>query len=334
MTIAQEPSVETALVDVTSQIENPPCRILFKNEYEQPSGSFKLRGMSYLLAKSVEEARKQNRKGIHAFSSSGGNAGLAVAYASRHMGIPCTVVLPEISKPVIIEKLKTFGAEVVVHGKHWGEADEYLRTDLIKSLDDRIYPVYCHPFDNPLVWEGHGQMIDEIVDQLLPEELKRVKGVAVSAGGGGLYNGVVYGLEKHGLDAPVLVLETDTTPSFQKAVEAGKLVKLDKIVTLATSLGAPLISQKSLDNYHSHKTFVEVLSDLDAAKGTIDFHDKFGHTVEPACGVTLSAVFDHSELLQKFAPLEPEDIVILIVCGGWGVSPATLEEYRELVAKA
>lgn len=328
MTVA--PSIKTTLVEVTSQLNSPPCRIFLKNENEQPSGSFKLRGMSRMLADSVEEARKQNRNGIHAYSSSGGNAGLAVAYASRHMGIPCTVVLPEISKPIFIELLNSFGAEVIVHGKHWGEADEYLREVLIKSLDPSIYPVYCHPFDHPSVWEGHGTMIDEIVEQLLPQDLEKVKGVVVSAGGGGLYNGVINGLKKNELSIPVLVLETDTTSSFNKAVEAGKLVTLDKIVTLAPTLGAPRVSQKAFDNYYAHKTFVDVLGDIDAIKGTVQFYDKFGTSVEPACGVTVSLAFDHQELLQKFTPL-PEDIVILVVCGGLGVSPATLEEYRTLI---
>ncbi|KAK6459652.1 tryptophan synthase beta subunit-like PLP-dependent enzyme [Scheffersomyces xylosifermentans] len=330
-----QPSVKTSLIEITKKLaKEPPCRIFLKCEYEQPSGSFKLRGMGHLIGTSLEEASKSGKK-IEVFSSSGGNAGLAAAYASKHYGFPCTVVLPVSSKPVVIEKLEGLGAKVVVHGKHWGEADGYLRDDVIKHLDDSIYPVYCHPFEHPLLWDGHGKFIDEIVEekQLTPEELSKVKGVVCSVGGGGLYNGVVNGLERNEelKDVPVLAIETHQTPTFKVAVEAGKVVHLNEINTLSTSLGSPYVSEKSLSNYKSHKTSLEVIDDLDAVKGMIDFYDLTGNLTEPACGASLSVAFDKIQLLKDFGELEKDDIVIIVACGGSGVSASTLEDYRKLV---
>ena len=86
-----EPSIDTSLIEVTDKLPNkPPCRIFIKNQYEQPSGSFKLRGMGHLVAKSIERAHELKKENVETFASSGGNAGLAAAYTSRHYNSSCS----------------------------------------------------------------------------------------------------------------------------------------------------------------------------------------------------------------------------------------------------
>lgn len=326
------PAVATTLVEVTEKLPiQPPARIFFKNEYQQPSGSFKLRGIGNLVGHSITEARELGKMEVEVFSSSGGNAGLAAAYASRHYGVPCTVVLPTTSKPEVIEKLKELGARVEVHGAHWGEADSYLKNHLIKATPSSTYPVYCHPFDDPIVWQGHATMIDEIVEQL-DQDKSRIKGVVCSVGGGGLYNGIVEGLKRHDLHFPVLALETKQAPTFHKSVEADKIVHLDNITTLATSLASPYLSEKSLQNFKTHPTSLLLLDDKDALQGTLDLYDNFGILVEPACGLTASLAFScQDQLTNQFGDLSRDQIIVFIICGGSATNLDTLEEYRRLV---
>lgn len=322
------PFIHTSLVEVTDKLSDPPARIFFKNEYLQPSGSFKLRGLGNLVGHSITEATKLGKTGVEVFSSSGGNAGLAAAYASKHYGVPCTVVLPTISKPVVVDMLKELGAEVVVHGAHWGEADSFLRDVVIKSVPSSTYPVYCHPFDDPIVWQGHSTMIDEIVQEL---DTSKIKGIVCSVGGGGLYNGIIEGLQRHGLEIPVVAIETSQAPTFHESHKAGKIVHLESVSTLASSLGSPYLSQKSLQNSQEHPTSLLLLDDKDALQGTIDLYDNFGILVEPACGVTVSLGFRYqNELTNHLGPLSSDDIVVLIVCGGLATDLDALEQYRTL----
>ena len=326
------PSIKTSFVEVTNQLDNPPCRIFFKNELEQPSGSFKLRGIGYLVAKRIQEAKALGKKKIIVFSSSGGNAGLAAAYAARYYDVECTVVLPEATKPEVVEKLHGLGANTLLHGAHWGEADAYLRDVVIKSVKDDEYPVYCHPFDDPVVWEGHSEIINEILKEQQLPSFDKVRGVVCSVGGGGLYNGIVEGVRPYGI--PVLAMETAQAPTFNETVKADKLIHLETVKTIASSLGSPYLSSKSFENYKLHATHLGLIDDLDAVQGSIDLYDKFNYLVEPACGASVATVFRKQDLLKNFGELKPDDIVIIIVCGGAGINEDLIEQYRTLTTRS
>lgn len=307
--------VRTKLEEVTDFLDNIPCRVFFKNELDQPSGSFKLRGIGHLILQKLQD-KDDNRK-IQVFSSSGGNAGLAAAYASRAYNVPCQVVLPKISKPDVVGKLEKLGATVKIHGDHFGLADKHLREDIIANTADDVQAVYVHPFDDPIIWDGHSTMIDEIAQQMLPEDLKKVRAVVCSVGGGGLYNGVVQGLNRNGLDnVSVLAIETHQTPTFSSAVEAGEVVHLPTVKTTTISLGSPYLAQKSFDNYKDGRTKVFMVDDKEADQAAEKYHQKFGRQVEASCGAALASVLDRNDLLQDLEDLQEDDIVIVVVCGG------------------
>lgn len=129
----------------------------------------------------------------------------------------------------------------------------------------------------------------------------------------------------------VVAVETAQAPTFSEAIKAGRLVKLDKVSTVANSLASPYISEQSLVNYKNYKTNLELIDDLDALKGTLEYYDNFnGGTVEPACGAAISTVTNRKDLLDKL-DLQKDDIVVVIVCGGLGISEEIIEEYREKV---
>lgn len=308
-------SVTTPLVEVTDQLGDVPCRVFFKNELEQPSGSFKLRGIGYLISRQLAEKEPGKTK-VHVYSSSGGNAGLAAAYASRELGVPCTVVLPKTSLAVV-GNLEKLGATVIMFGEHWGIADDHLRNTIMKSAPSDVQTVYVHPFDNPVIWDGHATMVDEIKKQLSPPDVKAIKGVVCSVGGGGLYNGVIEGLKRNEMgETSVLAIETLQTPTFSRAVENGKVVTLSTIKTTTTSLASPYLSQQALENYREGKTVVKMVDDLEAKSAAEKYHEMFGKKVEASCGAALAAVFDHKDFLKNLGRLTKDDIVVVVVCGG------------------
>lgn len=152
-------------------------------------------------------------KGIraHLVSSSGGNAGLAATHAARALGLDCTIFVPVTAKAHVLEKLRADGGEVVVGGRHWAEADAAAREFVEKKegacvllplaltrqsfADSLTHSIYIHPFDHPLVFEGHSRMMNEVIEQM--DELQAGKPAAVvcSVGGGGLISGVFTGLK-------------------------------------------------------------------------------------------------------------------------------------------
>ena len=131
-------------------------RVWLKMDALQPSGSFKLRGMSLACARAKARGAKL------LVSSSGGNAGLAVAYAGRQMGMPVTVCVPETTPEFIRDRLATFGATVEVHGSMWAQAHERAL-----QLADELQGALMHPFDMPDLWEGHGTLVHELQEELV-----------------------------------------------------------------------------------------------------------------------------------------------------------------------
>lgn len=276
--------------------------VWLKLEALQPCGSFKLRGVGH--ACEIHQARGAQ----HFVSSSGGNAGLAVAYAGRKLGVPVTVVVPETTTERAKELLLLEDAKVVVHGSSWQEANAHAQTLL--GPDD----AFIHPFDDPLLWAGHASMIDEVAATGFKPDA-----VVLSVGGGGLLSGVVEGLQRNGWhDVPVLAVETDGAASLHAAMAAGHTVELSGIQSVATSLGAKRVAEQALACSRTHTVHSHLVSDREALQACERLLRDHRVLVEPACGAAL-ALLQRPEVLQAYGN------VLVIVCGG---ATATLEQIR------
>ncbi|XP_012519015.1 PREDICTED: serine dehydratase-like isoform X2 [Propithecus coquereli] len=193
--------------------------VFLKCENMQPTGSFKIRGIGHFCQ---EMAKKGCR---HFVCPSGGNAGIAAAYAARKLGIPATIVLPESTALRVVRRLQGEQAEVQLFGKVWDKAN--LKA---QELAQRDGWVNVSPFDHPLIWEGNASLV---------QELKAALGtppgaVVLAVGGGGLLAGVVAGLVEVGWQhVPIIAMETRGAHSFNAAVKAGRLVTLPDITRWA-----------------------------------------------------------------------------------------------------
>jgi len=272
----------------------------------QPTASFKIRGIGHACQHYYSEGAKRF------ISSSGGNAGIAVAYSGRKLGLPVTVVVPETTTKRAIEAIEQEGAEVIIKGSIWQEAHHY-SLDLTDSDS-----VHIHPFDNPLLWTGHATIVDEVRKANLHPDA-----VVLSVGGGGLLCGVVEGLHRNNMpDVPVLAVETEGADSLSASLKAGRHVELDEIKSIATSLAAKKVAKAAYDWCHKHKVISHVVSDVEAVDACLTFSDDHRLLVEPACGAALAALYNPADFLKD------KDCILIIVCGGAGVTISQLEALK------
>mmetsp|Transcript_44881 Transcript_44881/g.116219 ORF Transcript_44881/g.116219 Transcript_44881/m.116219 type:complete len:315 (-) Transcript_44881:110-1054(-) len=248
----------------------------------QPSGSFKLRGVGYACQRALEGGASQ------LVSSSGGNAGLAAAYAGEQVGLPVTVVLPESTPAFIHARLRGYGADVKVAGSQWSEAN--VEAERIAASSGGML---IHPFDQPDLWAGHASVVHEIHEALGG----RAPGAVVaSVGGGGLLLGILQGLAEVGWAEEVLSVacETEGANALALSIAAGKQVHLESITSLAKSLGSPYPIQQLLDHCLEHPSRVApwVCSDAQAVAACLAFAEHHRVLVEPACGAALAAVYN------------------------------------------
>lgn len=205
--------IETPLLNSRALSLHSERAIWLKLEALQPPGSFKIRGIGLACE---EYARRGASRFI---SSSGGNAGIAVAYAGRQLGIPVIVVVPETTSERAKALIAQEGAEVIVHGAAWQEANA-LAQSMLTPQD-----AFLHPFDDPLLWQGHAGMIDEVASAGLKPDA-----VVLSVGGGGLLAGVAEGLQRNGWDdVAIVAVETQGAASLAAAVAAREHVALSLI---------------------------------------------------------------------------------------------------------
>jgi L-serine/L-threonine ammonia-lyase len=295
--------IETPLVESRplSLVSGRP--IWLKLEALQPSGSFKLRGIG--LACETYHARGAKRF----VCSSSGNAGLAVARAGRMLSVPVTVFVPETATERAKELLTQEGAEVIVHGASWQEANE-LAISQIGASD-----AFLHPFDDPLVWEGHATLVDEVARTGLKPDA-----ILLSVGGGGLLCGVAEGLHRNGWShVPILAVETEGAASFHQATKAGHPVELESITSIAGSLGARRVCERAVQWFQERPIQSLLVSDRSALSACERFLADQRILVEPSCGASLAPVY------EKAPNLEPFGTVLVIVCGG---ATSTIDQIR------
>jgi L-serine/L-threonine ammonia-lyase len=294
---------ETPLIESRPLSLSSGRSIWLKLDALQAPGSFKIRGIG--LACETYLSRGARRF----VSSSGGNAGLAVAYAGRMLTVPVTVVVPETTPERAKELLRLENAEVIVCGASWQEANEFALS-LVGASD-----AFVHPFDDPLLWQGHATIVDEVFRCGLKPDA-----VVLSVGGGGLLSGVAEGLRRNGWShIPILAVETEGAASFHEATKAGHPVQLEQITSIAISLGAKRVCEQAMQWWKERPIRSILVSDLSAVSACERFLADHRVLVEPACGASLALAYEGASALEEF------NTVLVIVCGG---ATATIDQIR------
>lgn len=226
--------IEAAAVRIASHVRKTPlmeaaalakpptdAKLWLKLECLQVTGSFKARGATNKLLTTPREALAGG-----VVTASGGNHGLATAYAARLAGVAATVFVPTNVAPVKVEKLKRFGATVNVIGSVWNETNEYAIA-FAKSTN----AVYFHPFADPAVLAGQGTLALELL-----AENPDLDAVLIAIGGGGLISGMSVALKALKPSIRIIGIEPVGCPTFHASIAAGKVVRLPQVTTRVATM--------------------------------------------------------------------------------------------------
>ena len=265
-----------------------------KLEHLQVGGSFKARGaFNRLLCAAPDELRA----GV--VTASGGNHGLGVATAASRCGAASTVFLPT-NAPVSTERrLARLGTTVVRGGAAWDDAwraaEEHAR---------RTGALLVHPFEDPAVIAGQGTIALELLEQVAEPDL-----VLVAIGGGGLISGLGVALEARSPRTRLVGVEPTGAPSMLRSREAGRVVTLDEVKTVAGTLAPRAVGPRTLAL--SSRTVAEIVlvEDREMLDAVDLLWDELRVLVEPAGAAALAAL-----VTGRVDPRGARSIVVL-VCG-------------------
>ncbi|MBP3457609.1 MAG: threonine ammonia-lyase [Lachnospiraceae bacterium] len=193
-------------------------KVYLKPENMQFTGAYKVRGAYYKMSTLSEEERK---KGI--ITASAGNHAQGVAYAAKCYGAKAVIVMPTTTPLIKVNRTKSYGAEVVLHGNVYDEACE----KALELAKEHGY-TFIHPFDDPAVATGQGSIAMEIV-----KELPLVDYILVPIGGGGLATGVSTLAKLLNPKIKVIGVEPAGANCLQESLKAGKVVTLPSVNTIA-----------------------------------------------------------------------------------------------------
>lgn len=276
--------------------------VWLKMECYQPTGAFKIRGLGRLC-------NYYHQTGTNHFvSSSGGNAGLAVAFAGRELKSKVDVFMPVTTPQVYIDAIKAEHASVHLVGDVWDKTNK-----IAKKFASENNAAFIPPFDHPLIFAGHATIIQEVAKYDL-----RPDAVVLAVGGGGLCCGVLEGMHQFGwYDAPVFTVETEGTASFAKSCASNKHLTLDKVEGIALTLGAKRVANALWHWRNKHQLIPLTVKDQDTIDAIKLFLIKHRVFLEPASGAAIAALSVHQQRFLNYKN------ILVIVCGGAGVD-ATL----------
>ncbi|MGC4958436.1 threonine/serine dehydratase [Actinomadura citrea] len=213
----------TPMVEIEPGPLAPAGRMWLKLELTQHTGSFKARGAFNHILAARDEGRLPEAGVV---AASGGNAGLAFAYAAARAGVPAEVYVPETAPAVKVARLRALGAAVVQVGTRYAEAQDAATK---RAADTGA--LFCHAYDLPEVCAGQGTLGLELLEQTGGG----ADTVLLAVGGGGLMAGVAAALEGR---ARVVGVEPVTIPTLERALHAGRPVDVEVSGIAADSLGA------------------------------------------------------------------------------------------------
>jgi threonine dehydratase len=222
----------TPLLTSRSLSEATEFDVRLKAESFQRTGSYKIRGPLNKFARLSDE---EKRAGV--ICSSAGNHAQGVALAAALHGIRAVVVMAENATPAKIEATRGYGAEVVLHGTIWDEANERA-VELVEAEG----LTYIHPFDDLELIAGQGTLGLEIYD-----DLPDVHTVVVPIGGGGLISGVASALKSLNPEIRVVGVESSGAPAMQRSVAEGRRIELEEVHCAIDGLKVKRVGEQTLE---------------------------------------------------------------------------------------
>lgn len=288
----------TPVLDLEPGAFGLEAHLSLKLELFQHTGSFKPRGaFNRMLTADIDPS------GV--LTASGGNFGLAVAYAARELGHPAEIFVPATSPAMKVEKIRSYGATVHVVPGYYAEA--------YAACEERAFDTgaaLLHPYDQPAVVAGQGTLAMELADQL-----PLIDTVLVAVGGGGLIGGIAAWFAG---DVRVVGVEPAACPTLTAALEAGEPVDVDVGGVAADALGARRIGAIGFSIARHHVERVTLVPEASIVEARRLLWQECRVLAEPGAAAPLASL-----LSAAYVPA-PNERVTLVICGG-NADPATVD---------
>lgn len=284
--VRRTPSIRVQPQDLGLPAAHP---ISLKLEFLQHSGSFKTRGaFNNLLSRTVPVA------GIAA--ASGGNHGAAVAYAAQQLGYRATIFVPEVSSPVKIARIQSYGADIRVGGARYADA-----LDRCEAFIAQCGALSVHAYDAIETVVGQGSVGIE-----WQQDAPEIDTVLVAVGGGGLITGIA---SWYGRSVRVIGVEPEGSCALHASLQAGRPVDVTVESIAADSLGARNTGQLVYDIATSSVDHVVLVSDDSIMMAQRLLWDRLRIPAEPGGAAALAAL-----LSGRYTPSKEERVGVLL-CG-------------------
>jgi len=248
--------------------------VFAKLEFLQRTGTFKARGaLATLHGLSAEE----RMRGVTAVSA--GNHAIAVAFAAATVGTTAKVVMTRSANPFRVAACAAYGAEVVLAD------DVHLAFALAEEIRDKEGRYFIHPFEGPSIALGTGTMGVEICEQI-PE----FDAIVIPVGGGGLIGGIANAVRQMRPDAEIIGVEPVGADSMHRSFASGTPQGIEKVATIADSLGAPFALPYSFELTRQNVDRLVTVDDDQLRKCMGFLFRSMKIAVEPACVATTAAL--------------------------------------------
>ena len=272
-------NVLSTVVRETDLIKTPllysGCELYLKPENLQFTGSFKLRGAGYKIARLTDWEKS---RGVIACSA--GNHAQGVALSATKNGIRSIVCMPENAPIMKVEATKSYGAEVVLVPGVYDDA--YAKA--IEMKNEYGY-TFVHPFDDENVIAGQGTIALEVLDELPDAEV-----LVVPVGGGGLISGVAFAAKTVNPKIKVYGVQAEGAASMSSAVKAGKPIRLDSVSTFADGIAVKEAGKLTYDIVSKYVDGVVTVSENEIASAILAMIEKQKIIAEGAGAVSVAAV--------------------------------------------
>jgi threonine dehydratase len=220
--------------------------VSFKLECLQVTGSFKARGA---ISKLGTLSENDIAKGL--VTASGGNHGLAIAYAGWLTGRPATIFVPENVSPAKAAKIKEWGAELIVTGKVWDDSNRAATAYVV-----RTGATYVHPFADLAIMAGQGTIALELF-----ADDPAIDTLIVAIGGGGLIAGIATAAKALNPSIRIIGVEPVGAPTLHASLAAGRVVELAEITTIVPTMAARKTEAINFDIIRRHVADIVLVSD-------------------------------------------------------------------------
>jgi threonine dehydratase len=273
-------AVESALEPAKNLSQRLKNLVLLKREDQQPVFSFKLRGAYNKMA---HLSAAQLKKGV--ICASAGNHAQGVAMSAQKLGTQAVVVMPTTTPQLKIDAVRSWGAEVVLHGDSYSDA--HMQAVV---LEKKHGLTFVHPFDDPDVIAGQGTIAMEILMQLQSLGSSRLDAVFVAIGGGGLISGVANYIKAVRPEIRVIGVQMNDSDAMMQSVSAKKRVTLGDVGLFSDGTAVKLVG---LETFRISRELVDEFITVDTDAVCAAIKDVFVDTrsiVEPAGALAVAAI--------------------------------------------